>query len=350
MASRPQSGVEPTGSFVRVGGPQAAPAVLRQLGADPAAVFAAAGIDLALFENPRNLMPLSALARLAAVSAEQTGCPHFGLLVGAQGDLGSFGLAGLLAKHSPDVGSALRSLVHAMHWHVHGVAPSLVEDGDVVLLTFVVRLSGEGVLQIEDGSLAHLFNAMRGLCGPAWLPSEVRFAHRKPKDPQPYRRFFQAPLRFDAEQNALVFSRNWMSRRVAGADDELRRLVQQEIDALDVRHGDEFREQVRSVLRAALLTGHGSAEQVAALFSMHTRTLSRRLRACGTSFHELVDETRFEIASHALVYTALDVTQIAASLDYADTSAFTRAFRRWSGTTPGRWRAARLGGGSADHR
>jgi AraC-like DNA-binding protein len=350
MSNRPQSRLEPSGSFVRVGGPQAAPAVLRQLGADPAAVFAEAGIDLALFENARNLVPLAAIARLAAVGVARTGCPHFGLLVGAQGDLGSFGLAGLLAKNSPDVGSALRSLVHAMHWHVHGVVPSLGEDGDFALLTFDVRLSGDGVLQIEDGSMAHLFNSVRSLCGPEWLPSEVRFAHREPKDPRPYRRFFQAPLRFDAEQNALVFSRHWMSRRVAGADDELRRLVQQEIDALDARHGDEFQEQVRSVLRAALLTGHGSAEQVAALFSMHTRTLSRRLRACGTSFHELVDETRFEIAGHALAYTAMDVTQVAASLDYADTSAFTRAFRRWSGTTPGRWRAATRGGQAADHR
>jgi AraC-like DNA-binding protein len=350
MEVRPHPRVEPAGSFVRVGGPQFAPAVLRQLGADPAAVFAEAGIDLALFEDPQNLMPLAALCRLAAVAAERTGCPHFGLLVGAQGQLATFGLTGLLAKHSPDVGAALRGLAQAMHWHVHGVTVSLVEDGDVALLTFDVRHSGEGVTQLEDGSMAHLFNSVRDLCGPAWLPSEVRFAHRKPKDPQPYRRFFQAPLRFDAEQNALVFSRNWMSRRVAGANDDLRRLVQQEIDALDVQHGDKFPEQVRSVLRAALLTGHGSAEQVAALFSMHTRTLSRRLRVCGTSFHELVDETRFEIASHALAYTAMDVTHIAASLDYADTSAFTRAFRRWSGTTPGRWRAARRGGQAADHR
>jgi AraC-like DNA-binding protein len=349
MASRPQSRVEPAGSFVRVGGPQSIPVVLRQLGADPAAVFAEAGIDLALFDNPNNLLPLATVARLAAVSVDRTGCPHFGLLVGAEGGLGSLGLAGLLAKHSPDVGSALRGLVHAMHWHVHGVVPSIVEDGDFVLLTCDVRLSGDGALQIEDGSMAQLFNSMRSLCGPAWLPSEVRFAHREPKDPRPYRQFFKAPLRFDAEQNALVFSSNWMTRRLVGADDELRRLVQQEIDGLDGRHGDEFPEQVRSVLRAALLTGHGSAEQVAALFSMHSRTLGRRLRAFDTSFQELVDETRFEIARHALANTAMEVTQIAASLDYADTSAFTRAFRRWSGTTPGRWRAGRRVSGSADH-
>lgn len=329
------------GAIVRVSGPAAIPDVLRQLGVDPATVFAEARVDLALFDDPRNLMPLAALGRLARICVARTGCPHFGLLVGKQGGLHSLGLAGLLAKYSPDMGTALHSLVAAMHLHVRGVAMAVTVDGDVVMVNLDLSQPNiEGATQFEDGALAQLYNSMRSLCGPTWLPSEVWLAHSKPQDVRPYRQFFQAPLRFDADQNALVFSRNWMNRRLPGADAELRRLVQKEIDALDADYGEEFPQQVRSVLRAALLTGHGSAEQVAALFSMHSRTLSRRLRTFGTSFQELVDETRFEIASHMLQHTAVDVTDIAASLDYADTSAFTRAFRRWSGTTPGRWRAA----------
>jgi AraC-like DNA-binding protein len=80
---------------------------------------------------------------------------------------------------------------------------------------------------------------------------------------------------------------------------------------------------------------------VAALFSMHSRTLNRRLNAFGTSFRDLVDEVRFEIARQMLEDSSMDVTQIADMLDYADASAFTRAFRRWSGATPARWRAER---------
>ena len=72
-----------------------------------------------------------------------------------------------------------------------------------------------------------------------------------------------------------------------------------------------------------------------------TRTLYRRLDAFGVGFRELVDEGRFEIARQMLGDSAMDVSQIAALLDYADASAFTRAFRRWSGTTPARWRATR---------
>lgn len=339
MGGQRRARIGMTEATVRVSGPAPTPDVLRQLGADPAAIFAEARVDLALFDDPRNRMPLAALGRLARVSVARTGCQHFGLLVGQQGGLHSLGLAGLLAQHSPDVGTALNSLVAAMHLHVRGAAMAITVDGDVVMVNFDVHQPNiEAVTQIEDGGLAQLFNSMRSLCGPAWLPSEVRFAHRKPENVRPFRQLFQAPLRFDAEGNALVFSRNWMNRRLPGADAELRRLVQKEIDALDAAYGEEFPQQVRSVLRAALLTGHGSAEQVAALFSMHSRTLSRRLRTFDTSFQGLVDEIRFEIASHMLRHTTVDVTEIAASLDYADTSAFTRAFRRWSGTTPGRWR------------
>jgi AraC-like DNA-binding protein len=122
---------------------------------------------------------------------------------------------------------------------------------------------------------------------------------------------------------------------------ELRRLVQQQIDALDVRHPDDFPEQVRSVLRTALVTGQAGAEQVAALFGMHSRTLNRRLNAFGTHFRVLVDEGRFEIARQLLENSAMEIGRIAWLLGYAEPSAFTRAFRRWSGTTPARWRAGR---------
>ena len=140
-----------------------------------------------------------------------------------------------------------------------------------------------------------------------------------------------------------MFSRDWLDVGQPGADAELQRLLQKQIDVLEVKHGDEFPEIVRGVLRSALVTGHASAGQVAARFSMHTRTLSRRLEDFGTGFQELVDEGRFEIARQMLEDTKLDVGQIAASLGYARASAFSRAFRRWSGTTPALWRTGRTG-------
>ena len=100
---------------------------------------------------------------------------------------------------------------------------------------------------------------------------------------------------------------------------------------------------MRSVLRTALVAGHANADQVAKLFSMRSYTLARRLQEFGVGFQALVDETRFEIARQMLENSAMEVSAIAELLDYASASAFTRAFRRWSGTTPAQWRVSRMG-------
>lgn len=271
-----------------------------------------------------------------------TGCLHFGLLVGEQAGLHSFGLVGLLAKYSPDAGTALRSLVRYFHLHNRGAAADLAVDGDRATLGFgAYQPQVEAADQIGDGAVAAMLNIVRGLCGPDWAPVEARFAHRRPDDVEPYRRLFGAPLRFDAERYGLAFATRWLSRPLPDVDPELLRLLQQQVDALESRHGEDFPAQVRSVLRSALLTDAAGAESVAALFSMHSRTLNRHLNAFGTGFRQLVDEGRFEIARQMLEDSSTDVRLIADMLGYADASAFTRAFRRWSNSTPARWRAQR---------
>ena len=330
---------------VRIGGSIAIPALLSSLGADPAEVLAEAGVDPKLFDDPDNLISFATRSHLLAHCAARTGCPHFGLLVGQRNGLHSLGLMGLLVKYSPDVGTALRNLVRHTHLHVTGAAFGLAVDGNVASFTYDIHEPhAEGHDQTGDGAMAAYYNALRELCGPEWKPVEVRFAHGTPADVGPFRRLFRVPLRFDAEQYGLVFAADWLGRRLPEADPELRRLLQKEIDVLEARHGDEFLEKVRSVLRTALVTDHGKADQVAALFSMHSRTLSRRLNDFGTSFRQLVDEVRFAIARQMLEDSAMDVAQIAELLDYADASAFTRAFRRWSGTTPARWRTQNRAG------
>jgi AraC-like DNA-binding protein len=327
---------------IHVTGTVAIPDVLKSLGADPAVVLAEAQLDPGLFDDPDNLISLAALGRLMKLCAARTRCQHFGLLVGQRGGLHSLGLVGLLVRHSPDVGTALLSLARYLYLHNSGTTTAVALDGEAALLAYDIHQPHvEAVDQIMDGALAAMFNIMRTLCGADWQPIEVWFSHRQPQDVRPYRRFFAAPLRFDEVHNALVFSPDWLKLLLPGADAALQRLLLQQIDALEARHAEEFPQQVRSVLRTALLTGHAAADQVAAIFSMHSRTLSRRLEAFGTSFRELVDECRFEIARRLLEGTALDVREVATSLDYADASAFTRAFRRWSGTTPAAWRATR---------
>jgi AraC-like DNA-binding protein len=329
-------------STVRVGGILEIPTVLRGLGADPVKVFADARVDLALFDDPDNLVSFAARGRLMRQCVTATGCAHFGLLVGQRNGLHHLGLLGLLVKYSPDVGMALRSLVRFFHLRARGAVVTLTQEGGTASLGYeIFQRQSEASEQIADGALAFEFNIMRTLGGPSWTPSEVRFAHGEPADTGPFRRFFNCPLSFDAGQNVLVFDASWLHRHLPTDDPTLRSLLQKQIDALEAEHGADLPAQVRSVLRTALLTRHAKADQIAALFSMHCRTLARHLEACGTGYQVLVDEVRFEIARQLLAQSAMDVREVAAALDYADASAFTRAFRRWSGATPAAWRARR---------
>lgn len=335
--------------MVRIGVMHAIPAVLTSLGCNPAEVLAEVGVDPALFDDPDNLIVRTARGRVFDHCVARTGCGHFGLRLGQQGGLGSFGLVGALVTYSPDVGTAMRNLVRYLHLRVRGSAPTLAVDAGSVTFGYdIYAPEVEDTHQYADGAVAVMFNIARALCGPEWKPVEVRFAHPRPDNDRPFRRFFRAPLRFDAEQYALRFPADWLDRPIPGADRELLALVQRQIDALEARYRADPPELVRRVLRTALLTGRFKAEHVAALFAMHSRTLSRRLKTCGTSFKQLADEGRHEIARQMLDDPHLEIGTIAASLDYADASAFTRAFRRWTGTSPGRWRLDRTAASGYD--
>jgi len=329
-----------TGGLVRVGTLLPMVDILVDMGVNPLELLATEGVDVAVFENPDNQIPLTLHNRLVARAVARSGCPHLGLLVGQRDGLHSIGLAGLLVRYSPDVETALRSFVRYLHTHVRGAKTALAVDGDTATWTWEIYQPGvEAVDQVGDGALAVMLNILRELCGPDWRPIEVRFAHREPAQLQPFRMCFRTTLKFDAEDYSMRFAASWLQRPVAQADPALRRVLQKEIDAIEARHEADFPEQVRSVLRSALLTGHSRADHLAALFSMHSSTLARRLKPYGVGLRELVDECRYEVAREMLAHSGLDVSHIAAMLEYADDSAFTRAFKRWSGSTPARWRA-----------
>jgi len=329
---------------VRIGSVIEVPEVLGSLGADPVEVLAEVGIDIELFNDPNNRIPFQARTRMMAHCADRTGCPHFGFLVGQKTGLPSFGLVGLLAKYSPNVELALDSLIRYFHLHVRGAKTTLSVESDLAVLEYQIYQAGTvGNDQVGAAAVAAAFNIIRDLCGRDWKPVEVRFAHRKPDDLVPFRQFFGVSPRFNTGQYAVVFSASWLDQDLPYTSPELLHLLQKEINKLEERQEDNFREQVCSLLRTTLVTGHCSANQIAELFSIHRRTLNRRLNAYGTSFHKLVDEIRFEIARQLLEDSSLEITQIALVLGYSSSSVFTRSFRRWSSTTPTKWRATARG-------
>jgi AraC-like DNA-binding protein len=324
---------------LRIGGPLAVPEVLLRLGVDPGEVLASVGLHAQIFSDPENPVPCVALGRLMSACVARTGCRHLGLLVGERGGTASLGLVGLLIRQAPDVGTALRQTALYLHLHDRGAVVVLSSQDGVARIAYAIYAPGvESSEQIGEGAIAIACNVIRSLCGADWSPTEVLLAGRRPADPRPYRRFFRAPVRFDAEQNALVFPAAVLDQRLPAASPKLQRLLLEEVQRLDRELALDFQTKVRRVLRAGLIVGQCSAEQTAGLFAMQRRTLSRRLRAEGTTFEALLAEIRYEAARQLLTDTAMPVRQIAEAVGYADVSVLTRAFRRWSGATPAQWR------------
>jgi AraC-like DNA-binding protein len=322
----------------RVGGFTAVPALIRQLGADPASVIADVGLAADSLDRPDQRIPYAAMGALFVEGARRTGCSHFGLLCGRAWHVAELGLLGELMRNAPTVGDALRTLTVHQHLNSEGGLAFLLRRSGVVDFGYAIYAPGVvGARHIYDALMGGGCNFMRELCGEAWVPLEVLFTHGKPADVEPHRRFFGASLRFDREFCALRFPEHWLDRPVRDADAARLAAAEREVEAFG-RGG--LLQQVYRALRLLLLSGQCSGDEVAQMLAMHRRTLNRRLKAQGTTFQHILDEVRHTVARELLVDTRVAIDDIAAALGYASVGPFMRSFRRWSGTTPTRWRRA----------
>lgn len=327
---------------VRIGPVLALPAVLRDLGVEPLRAFAQAGVDSRLFDDPDSRMPLAALGGLLEACVALTSCRHFGLLVGSRFDLAAFGPLGTLLRNAPTVGDAVRELLLHLHLHDRGAAPVLLrtEPSFVTLGYSLYRHGLPATAQIHDAVIAIGHRMLAELCGRAWKAQRVQFAHGRPAQVAPYRRAFGPSVEFDAQVSGIVFASSWLDRPIEGADAGLHKLAARAIRDAEARGSIGLSEPVQGMLHQMMLGGMANAEAVARALGLHERTLRRRLREEGKSLRQLINQTRFELAQQLLQNTGLPVSEIAAALQYADASAFARAFNGWAQTSPRQWRLA----------
>jgi AraC-like DNA-binding protein len=316
------------------------PDLLREFGVAPGTLLKPFGLTEEYFRNPDNPIAYELMGRVVSESARATGCPHFGLLIGQRGNASTLGAPGFLLRHAPDVVTALNEAISNIDLHDRG-ATAFIEVGDATTLLgyTIYNARVEGADQIGDAAVAIMWNIMRGLCGPEWQPTEVCFRHDAPADLGAYRRFFfQAPLRFNSLHNALIFSTEWLARPVQHADPLLRHHLMQHVDDMRRYSNQDFREKAYQALLFLLGSQRCTLDELARHFSMHQRTLNRRLKDSGTSFRELYAEARHQTARQLLCDTRSSIENIASLLGYSDGTAFNRAFSRWEGVPPAQWR------------
>jgi AraC-like DNA-binding protein len=175
-----------------------------------------------------------------------------------------------------------------------------------------------------------------------YRPARVEFAAALPADTAEHERVFGCPLRFAAERNALLIDRrDWHRAPARPANDSLFEVLEQHAALLlaGLPPASPLLAELREAVTAELRDGGATLARVGKRLGMSGRTLQRRLDEQQLDFRAVVDEVAAELAKAYLRDQALGLAEIAFLLGFADQSAFTRAFKRWTGVTPGRWRA-----------
>ena len=190
---------------------------------------------------------------------------------------------------------------------------------------------------VAEAAIAAISAVLRDLFGAAWEPSEVYLPRRVPQDCRPYSAFFRAPVRFDQEVAGFAIATRDLNLSDVTAESAKTESLP------DTEPSSDVVEELRRRLRIEMLTNKLSSGLAAKHLSVHRRTLNRRLRAQGQGFRTLADEVRFTVARQLLSDTDIPLAQVSAALSFSEAAAFTRAFARWSGLSPSRFRAKQKG-------
>jgi AraC-like DNA-binding protein len=276
-----------------------------------------------------------------------TGCKHFGLLGGSRWRLEHVGLPGEITGSCATLGEALATFTAYQWLNSSGGVAFLGREGGTTSVGYAIFEPGlhAGVDQIYDMTMAIAVRMIRELTGKAgWSPAQLMISRTRPADVAPYRRFFAAPVQFDAEASALHFPSTFEATRVPSGDETRRRVLEAKLLAAG---REAMLPKLHRMIRVAMIFGLASGDEVASAMALPRRTFNRRLAEYGTTFHDVLKAVRFDVARQLLRETTLPIGDIAGALGYAESSAFVRAFRHWTGTTPGAWRE-RSGNRAAD--
>lgn len=266
--------------------------------------------------------------------------PALGLQVGALIAPSHFGLLGYLSLCCSNLAEALQRMreYERLVYDVNASTIHLEPTG--VRLEWGDEQGRPGQL-VDECAIAALVAYARNLTDlPRAAPLEVRFINPRPRDLAPYEAFFGCAVTFDSATTVVRLPLGFLNQPLRQPDPGLKALLdaqaREHLARLPPR--DDFEARLREALVGLLREGTPSLRACAQRLHCSERTLQRRLDRHETGFQQLLDRTRQQLAESYLHDPRLKLAEVAQLLGYADQAAFTRAFARWNGVTPGRWR------------
>jgi len=308
-------------------------------GCNGTALLAEAGFDRESLEGPTLLCPLVNTTRLWQIAVAATGDPAFGVKVASHIRHTTFHVLSYGLCASSSLKDAFERLQRYCHIASDAVDYEFWKSGDEY--HFLIEPATDIPFESIDALVGAQLRMCRSLTGRDFSPLRIELRRPRPAVVDDFERLFRAPLQFGAAHNRLVFDALAIEAPLDGANPDLALRA----DAIALQYlaridRDNIQARVREVLRQRLQHAEPSQEEVAEQLCMSARTLQRKLGDGGTTYKDILDETRHELALVYLSAPHHSVSEITYLLGFSSGSSFTRAFRRWTGRSPTDWRAS----------
>jgi AraC-like DNA-binding protein len=307
--------------------------LLREYGVDHGPILEEAGLtpdhgdDLAW-------IPLEKLANTLTVAARVTRDRYFGLKHGTRGRFTANPLGYLLAN-SPDLKTGLRNFARFQPVLATNHL-EFVEIGGAGRVEFSYPVTIPNIVQLTDFVLMRFISRIRDVAGSHWRPVAVGLTHRQPANTSEYERRLGPRIAFNQPVNSITISAATLALSMPDADPQLFKLVKRycEEEIERQKSANNPLNGIREAMTRCLQQGNFCPRDVASELGLTPSGLHRWLKAEDTSFLRLLDDTRRCLTHRYLLESSLKLTDIAACVGYSELSAFSRAARRWFGTSP----------------
>jgi AraC-like DNA-binding protein len=311
----------------------------------PERLFVEAGLEPGELGDPEAMLGLRALLAFLQRAVRETGDECFGVEFAAHLPWRDLGLLGYLMQHSPTLGSALENACRYFAVHQRPGELSLVRGPQTACLTYTLEAPDLGA---ADQQIEMIFFLIVRFCREAtsnrgWAPAQVHFVHEGPISGLRHDRFFGSSVRFNRPVNALVLPAVDLELPLQKADPGLLSILRRCAEELlpGARPKESYADAVKRAVTGSLSSGKVNIEDIAAQLQTTVRNLQRRLHEGGKTYQQLLGETRLAVSQKYLEDPALSLTETALLLGYSDLSAFSRAFRKWTGMNPHTFRRNR---------
>lgn len=310
--------------------------LLSSFGVDAEALLQRLSLPADYLDRPDLMIPMETKVELLEFGAQLSGCQHFGLRLAQQQNISALGTVGLLLQQSPTLRDAMNTVTSSIGQTAQGLKVWLEESDQTAYLCSQYDFDGPSAhsRQHSDNLVAGGFNMVRFLLAEPVSLHAVYLCGEAHASLAPYRELFQCPVNFGHDYNGIAFSRELLQRPVAGANPEMRGLID---NFLKKKQLDDFQEQLLWTITNLLPRGTVTLEKVADSVNMAPRTLQLRLSQQGTTFQQLLDRTRVEQVCTYLLEGNRSLTEISELVGYSQLSALTRAFKRIMGASPRAW-------------